>query len=106
MGGYIPGFQNQVFAAERITRRQRSGYGFWEGIGAQEDMDERQKQMLAEFLDSCRAEGRSQQALLGLRHRVPKLFAYSSLPVVPGNGLSAAGPLFGSSSCSSAIVEY
>ena len=34
------------------------------------------RQLLSEFLASCKAEGRSQQATLGLRHRVPKLMAY------------------------------
>ncbi len=32
--------------------------------------------LLAEFLASCRVERRSRQALLGLRHRVPRLFDY------------------------------
>jgi integrase/recombinase XerC len=32
--------------------------------------------LLAEFLASCKAQGRSQQALIGLRNRVPRLFAY------------------------------
>ena len=32
--------------------------------------------LLVEFLAACKAEGRSEQALLGLRYRVPKLFAY------------------------------
>lgn len=32
--------------------------------------------LLAEFLASCRAQGRSQQALIGLRNRVPRLFSY------------------------------
>ena len=32
--------------------------------------------LLAEFLGSCKAQGRSQQALIGLRNRVPRLFAY------------------------------
>lgn len=83
MSGYIPGFQNQVFAAAGITRHGPTGYGFREEIEAQEDirgpeaaMDEREKSLVAEFLDSCRTEGRSQQALIGLRNRVPKLFCY------------------------------
>jgi site-specific recombinase XerD len=33
-------------------------------------------QLLREFLADCKAEGRSEQALLGLRYRLPKLFAY------------------------------
>ena len=32
--------------------------------------------LLAEFLTSCKAQGRSQQALIGLRNRVPRLFTY------------------------------
>jgi site-specific recombinase XerD len=31
---------------------------------------------LAHFLAACKGEGRSEQALIGLRNRVPKLFAY------------------------------
>lgn len=34
------------------------------------------RELLAEFLESCKAEGRSEQALIGLRVRVPKFFAY------------------------------
>src|SRR5208337_289971 len=34
------------------------------------------QQLLAEFLASCKAQGRSVQALIGLRNRVPRLFAY------------------------------
>jgi site-specific recombinase XerD len=34
------------------------------------------RSLLAEFLASCGAEGRSEQSLIGLRTRVPKLFAY------------------------------
>jgi integrase/recombinase XerC len=32
--------------------------------------------LLAQFLDSCAAEGRSEQSLIGLRARVPKLLSY------------------------------
>ena len=39
-------------------------------------MNESQRSLIAAFLASCRAQGRSQQALIGLRNRVPRLFAY------------------------------
>jgi integrase/recombinase XerC len=39
-------------------------------------MNESEKRLLSEFLSSCKAEGRSMQALKGLRSRVPKLFGY------------------------------
>jgi len=39
-------------------------------------MNESDRSLIAAFLASCKAQGRSQQALIGLRNRVPKLFAY------------------------------
>ncbi len=39
-------------------------------------MNQSTRELLAEFLSSCRAEGRSPQAIKGLRSRVPKLFSY------------------------------
>jgi site-specific recombinase XerD len=39
-------------------------------------MNESEKSMLSAFFSSLKAEGRSAQALIGLRNRVPKLIAY------------------------------
>jgi integrase/recombinase XerD len=39
-------------------------------------MHEEEKRLLTEFLSSAKAEGRSEQARIGLRNRIPKLFVY------------------------------
>ena len=83
MSGYIPSFQNQVFTSTRITPHRWTWYALREEIYPQKDislsvklMNESEKSLIPAFLTSCKAQGRSQQALIGLRNRVPKLFAY------------------------------
>lgn len=74
--------------------------------------------LLGEFLGSCRAEGRSEQSLIGLRNRVPKLFAYlderaldlSALRPKEAQGyigrLSAEKSRGGSPYCGSTVAAY